>query len=405
MLAGAVMATLIVIPMSRPAAREIGPGANLCEEINSLRPGEELALEPGDYAGPCQIRQGGQPRLPIVIRAADPERRPRIVYGGHTVDVFGVRASHLVIRGLEFGPTVGDVDAVRIFSGGDIAIEDCRFIQVGGIAVVANHASVRGLAVRRNVILDSRATAMYFGCQDGNHCIMSGLVVEGNYVRGVTALDPAIGYGLEVKLNSSGVIRDNVILDTKGPGIMVYGSRDLVTVSVVERNVTTGSRTSSGIVLGGGPAIVRNNVTASNAEAGIGLEDYQRRGLLRGIVVANNSVYQNRDGGIAVADTGGHEVAILNNAVHARSGVPALPPPRSGLRLAGNVNCTWAQCFANPDAMDFSPFPGSLLVGPGVIGLSVSLPKEDFFGVRRAVPPTVGAIERPSGPLRLDPPL
>ena len=53
------------------------------------------------------------------------------------------------------------------------------------------------------------------------------------------------GYGIEVKLNTGGVVRDNVIIDTKGPGIMVYGARDLVTVSVVERNFTRGSRTSS----------------------------------------------------------------------------------------------------------------------------------------------------------------
>jgi hypothetical protein len=208
-----------------------------------------------------------------------------------------------------------------------------------------------------------------------------------------------------VKLNSSAVIRDNVILDTKGPGIMVYGSRDLVNVSLVERNVTMRSRTSSGIVLGGGPATVRNNVTASNAEAGIALEDYQRRGLLRGIVVANNSVYQNEVGGMAVPGAGLRDVAMINNAVHARGGTPALPTLRSGLRLAGNVNCTWVQCFANPIGMDFSPFPGSMLVGAGIVGLSVSLPSEDFFGARRAVPPTAGAIERPSGVLRLDPPL
>jgi len=40
-----------------------------------------------------------------------------------------------------------------------------------------------------------------------------------------------------------------------------------------------------------------------------------------------------------------------------------------------------------------------LLVGPGVAELRDALPKEHFFGVRRAVPPTVGAIERPSGPI------
>ena len=100
-------------------------------------------------------------------------------------------------------------------------VERCQSLAMGGIAVVANHASVQGLSVRRNVIRDSNATGMYFGCHDGASWIVSGLLVEGNYIRGVTAANPQIGSGLQVKLNSSGIIRDNVVLDTKGPGIMV----------------------------------------------------------------------------------------------------------------------------------------------------------------------------------------
>jgi len=231
-------------------AAEIGPGADLCAAINTLQPGEELILQPGDYRGPCVIRSGGTSGVPVVIRGADPERRPRILYPGSSANVFEIRASSVRILGLEFGPTDEDVDAIRIFSGNDIAVEECRFSQVSGIAVVANHASVHGLTVRRNVILDSNATTMYFGCHDGASCVVSGLVVEGNYIRGVTAPDPQIGYGVEVKLNSTGIIRDNVIVDSKGPGIMVYGSRDPSRVSVIERNVVMGSRTSSGIVVG-----------------------------------------------------------------------------------------------------------------------------------------------------------
>jgi hypothetical protein len=40
----------------------------------------------------------------------------------------------------------------------------------------------------------------------------------------VDAQEDEVGYGLQVKLNSTAVIRDNVIVDTKGPGIMVYGA-------------------------------------------------------------------------------------------------------------------------------------------------------------------------------------
>src|SRR5439155_21467264 len=115
-------------------------------------------------------------------------------------------------------------------------IEDCHFTQLGGIAVVASHASVRGLVVRRNVIRDSLATAMYFGCHDGVACTATGLSVEGNFINGVKAPESEVGYGLEVKLNSVGMIRDNIVVNTTGPGIMGYGPSSPTSASVVECN-------------------------------------------------------------------------------------------------------------------------------------------------------------------------
>jgi hypothetical protein len=386
------------------AAREIGPEANLCAEIHVLPAGEELVLEPGEYQGPCAIRRGGERGAPLVIRAADPERRPRIVYGGANANVFEVRASHVTIRGLEFGPSQSGVDAIRIFAANDVTIEDCHFTQLGGIAVVASHANVRGLVVRRNVIRETLATAMYFGCHDGFGCTVSGLVVEGNFINGVKAPDSEIGYGLEVKLNSAGIIRDNIVVNTKGPGIMVFGSSYLPSVSLVERNVAIGSRKSSGIVVGGGPAIVRNNVTASNDEAGIAVEDYKKRGLLRGIFIANNTVYKNGAGGITVPQAGISGVTIVNNAAHAGGTTRAYPMAKTGLRLAGNIDCTTLPCFANPEREDFSPHLGSLLKGAGVLWTDTWMPREDFFGVRRSMPPTAGAIERAARPISLTPP-
>jgi len=398
----AVLAAMIVAP-SRVTALEIGPEADLCAEINALSPGNELVLRPGEYQGPCVIRGGGEPGAQVVIRAADPTHRPRIVYGGRTANVLEVRASHVTIRGLEFGPTQSDVDAVRIFAASDVMIEDCYFIQMGGIAVAANHSNVRRLVVRHNVIRDSLATAMYFGCHNGVGCRLTGLVVEGNFIQGVTSPDPEIGYGMQVKLNSVAIIRDNIIVNTKGPGIMVYGSRDLVGVNLVERNVTIGSRTSSGIVVGGGPAIIRNNVSTSNEQSGIGLEDYQKRGLLRAIAIANNTLYKNGTGGVAMPATGISGVTIVNNAAYAGDGTRAYPAMQKGLRMAGNIDCTTLPCFANPEKNDFSPFAGSLLKGSGVLWSESWMPREDLFGVLRGFPPAAGAIERPSRPISLTP--
>ncbi|MGH7414234.1 MAG: right-handed parallel beta-helix repeat-containing protein [Candidatus Rokuibacteriota bacterium] len=397
-MAVALWVAAMLLPTSS-AGIEIGPEADLCAAIDALNPGEELLLSPGEHRAGCAIRRGGLPGAPIVIGAADPDRRPRLIEPGRPVNLLEVRANDVIIRNLDFGPG-GESDGVRIIHGNRIAVEGCRFIQLGGIAVVANHTSVRGLTVRGNVIADAQATGMYFGCHDAS-CTVSDLVVEGNYIRGVSAPDPEIGYGLEVKLNSSGVIRDNVIVDTKGPGIMVYGARDLMTVSVVERNFTSASRRSSGIVIGGGPAVVRNNISTRNLDSGIGLENYGRRGLLRGILVSHNSIHGNRHAGISVPDQGPIEARIVNNAVHARAGTLALPTMRPSLRLLGNADCARASCFTNPGELDFSPFPGSLLFGAGILVAGDAAATDDYFGSPRRIPPTVGAVDGMSGPVRL----
>jgi hypothetical protein len=381
--------------------REIGPEADLCATINSLEPGGELVLRPGEYPGGCTVRQGGLPGMPTLIRAKDMENRPRILGAERHSNIFTLRADHLTFRGLDLGPSRWNEDGFRIHSRGGITIERCRFTGLGGIAVVATHSSVHGLVVRGNVITGSESTGMYFGCHDGDACAISGLVVEGNQINGVRARDPEVGYGLQVKLNSVGVIRDNVIVDTKGPGIMVYGSRMPDRVSLVERNVVMGSLRSSGIVVGGGPVIVRNNVVIGNREAGIGLEDYGRRGLLRGVIVVHNTAYGNPAGGITVPEHGLREAVVINNAAHAPLGAEPFPPPNGTVRAAGNVNCTMALCFENPQIYDFSPAPGSPLPHGGITAVETWMPTADLFGAPRPSLPTAGAIEGSNGPLPL----
>jgi hypothetical protein len=400
-LAGLVAAVLLLPTVA--SGLEIGPGTDFCAALRDLPPGEDLALQGGDYKGGCAIRRGGRPGAPLVIRAADPDTPPRLTRPDAEANMLEIWASDVIIRGLSFGPTKPDADGIRIIRGNRITIEDCQFFQMGGIAVVANHTSVRNLTVRHNVIADSTATGMYFGCHDGTTCTVTGLVVEGNFIRNVTAPDPAIGYGIEVKLNSAGLVRDNIIDDTKGPGIMVYGSRESGATSVVERNFVRGSRTSSGIVVGGGPAVVRNNVSGWNLEAGIALENYGRRGLLRRIAVDHNTVYDNGEAGIAVPPSGPLDAELRSNAVHARGGTLAFPPARSGLRLRGNLDCTRLPCFADAAGLDFSPYAGSPLQGVPSAPRPDDAPlQDDFFGRARSIPAAaIGAIERPGKPIQL----
>jgi hypothetical protein len=141
---------------------------------------------------------------------------------------------------------------------------------------------------------------------------------------------------------------------------------------------------------------VRNNVVTTSAEAGIGLEDYQRRGLLRGIVLVHNTIYGNAKGGILVPGQGVAEVIVANNAVQPLPGTSAFPTGRPGVLSVGNVDCASLRCFVDPDQQDFSPLgihPGSLAADPWI-------PPNDYFGRRRDLPPMVGAIEALGSPIR-----
>jgi hypothetical protein len=397
----ACAAAFLMVGNPQASARQIDPAANLCAEMNQLTPGDELVLLPGRYRGTCSIRKGGTSERPIVVRSADPERPAVLVYTGRTANVLDIKADHVVIRGLAFESPHVEADGVRIYARRDVTVEDCQFVRLGGIAVVANHYSARGMIVRRNTIKESGSTAMYFGCHDGKACVIEDLVIERNYIHGVDAPDPMIGYGIEVKLNSSAVIRDNTIVDTKGPGIMIYGSDDPSKLSRIEKNYVSGSRKSAGIVIGGGPAVVQNNIALKNARAGIQIEDYHQRGLLSGIVIAHNTAVDNAGGAIAVPEKGHVEAVVINNAAAGGESQKLFPAARDGMEIRGNLDCTHAGCFTDPGANNYSPRPGSPLVRELKTDLGRFIPSKDFFEVERGSFPTIGAIQKPTGPVVL----
>jgi hypothetical protein len=384
--------TLFMVGAPRASARQIGPEANVCAEMNSLNPGEELALLPGRYRGPCSIRKGGVLGRPIVIRSSDLERPAVLVYTGRTANVLDIKADHIVIRGLVLEAQQREADGIRIYARDDVLIEDCQFVKLGGIAIVANHFSASKIIVRRNIIKQSRSTAMYFGCHDGKACAITDLAIENNYIHGVMAPDPEIGYGIQVKLNSSSVIRDNVIVNTKGPGIMIYGSQTRDLPSLIERNFVQGSRNAAGIVIGGGPAKVYNNISIANSDGGIQLQDYGKRGLLRDIIVSHNTMYDN---GLTVSTPDRVEAEILLNAISGAPGKVALPGAREGLRMRDNRDCTDVPCFVDAKDRNFTPLVKSLLVAVQQSAENRDIPKDDFFGRFRGLNRAVGAVEPP----------
>ncbi len=385
------------------ASLSVNPSNPWCDIINNAAPGDEIVFTPGFYSTPCWITAKGLPGSPIMVRSQseEPDRRATFAYPGSTSNVLELRdAAYLTIRGFSFAPTQDGVDAIRIRKANDIIIEKNLFKGIGGVSISANDGDTHRITVRQNTFKDLKYTGLYFGCHDGNTCRATDLLIDGNLIDGITTpfAPSAIGYGIEIKLNSHGTVRDNTIYRTKGPGIMVYGSNRKDPPSILEGNYVEGSKTEGGIVIGGGPAIVRNNALIGNAYGGISVQNYGERNLQKNVWIVHNTLINNDDSGINVsAWQAGSGNVIAFNAFLPKTGTPALRPSLPPGTMVRNITCsTGASCFVNAvtPPYDLWPSSDSLLLNASGYGIEPWRPPDDFMGVQRDSPADVGAFER-----------
>jgi len=367
----------MAVSVAVAATVEIAPGEDWCSAANSAAAGDEIVLGDGEHAGPCTLRADG-----ITVRGDG--STPTIVYPGASSNVIDVEASDLTLSDLRFGPTQPNIDAVKIKSGDGVRIAGCVFERVGGISIAANSSDSVGMEIVDNHFDDLQATGIYLGCHDGS-CRAVDFLIADNLIDGVVS--SGVGYGMETKLNSAGVIRDNVIHDTQGPGIEVYGAEALDAVTVVERNYVVGSTNNGALEIGGGPAVVRNNIVVGGNAAGIYAYDYGGRGLQREVQILGNTVIGTVGEAIRVSSWGaGNGLVIANNAAWQASGYgPALPSDLPGVDMTANTTCD-GSCWVDASAGDYTPVG----LGPGASGYDMAV---DFCGALRADPPLQGAVE------------
>jgi len=171
-------------------------------------------------------------------------------------------------------------------------------------------------------------------------------IVGGNYIHDLNGPKISQGDGIEIKDGSyNNVVRDNVIHDTKYPGVIVYGT-DGKAPNIVERNVIWNSGDHG--IQAAAEAIIRNNVTFNNRCDGIHSHHHQSaevgnlqilhntvvckpggtgirisaKRLVGPVVIANNAVYAVGNGQalrLPDADVAGRSITV--------AGFKALPPP------------------------------------------------------------------------------
>jgi hypothetical protein len=380
----------------------VSPADNWCALINAAQPGDDLVFAPGNYPQTCFIRARGTALAKILIRSQSEAagQRATFIYPGASSNVLDLDgAAFVTLRGFAFAATQPNIDAIRIRQADDIVIERNTFTGVGGIPVPANNTGTvsRRITIRDNVFRDTLSTVIYLGCHSGN-CQVLDAVIERNLIDGTLPGD-GVGYGMQIKLNSQALIRDNSVYRTRGPGIMVYGSDNGTPASVIEGNYVEGAVDDANINVGGGPAVVRNNVSVGGGYAGIRAQNYGGRNLQANVQIVHNTVLNAPVAGIDVQGWSAASNVLANNAILPQTSVPAVRGAPGAATVNGNVTCTTA-CFVSASVpFDLMPATGSPLLAAAGSGSETWRPADDFMGETRAPAPAVGAFESVAAPL------
>ncbi|HEY5935598.1 MAG TPA: right-handed parallel beta-helix repeat-containing protein [Kofleriaceae bacterium] len=406
---GITLICLLAPAVANAETYEIFPTDDLFARLRVLAAGDEVIVHAGTYTTPgfFQVTWTGTEASPITVRAADGERP--VIVGTPAQNVIDLDGSYFTLRGFEIR---GGSHGVRLAATDHAVLEDLVIHDLGDVGISCNRPGLdcSSVTIRRNEIFDTGKAGpgegMYLGCNDAT-CIFRDSIVEHNYVHDIGGDQ---GDGIEVKTGASGVIvRDNVIVRTKYPGITMYGFAGTGMPNVVERNLVW-TTIDNGIQIVG-QVRVRNNIVIAAGTNGIQSKASQGHtpddleivnntivgagvaclksndwATATGQLVANNAVYC--DGKIAIDLNGG----APNAMVVANVGLGTANVP-TGFALGRSV----AEDLGDPAIGDVYPRAGSPLEGTGDAAHATT---NDFDGCPRDTPVDIGAYERsPEGRL------
>lgn len=272
-----VAATLTLIPatllpgVARAEVFEVSEGEDLFAVLNGLAAGDEVILHAGTYATGRRwgFTWSGTEAAPIVIHGAEGEARP-VIEGIPSQNVMDLDGSWFVLRHLEI---TGGSHGLRLGTVDHATFDDLSLHDIDDVAISCNRTgnNCDSLLIRRNEIFEtggagSPGEGMYLGCNN-DACRITNSIIELNYIHDTDG--GSQGDGIELKTGSFGnIVRDNVIVRTGFPGILVSCFPDGAGArNIVERNVIWGTM-DNGIQLCG-QAIVRNNIVFGAAAGGI----------------------------------------------------------------------------------------------------------------------------------------
>lgn len=388
-------------------AIEIGPGDDFEAAAAALEPGDELVLRGGVYTFDenITVSVNGTANLPIIIRSRDGEEAilEQATANNNVLEINGstfLELRRLTVRGGSHG--------IRLINSDSITIEECEIYETGDVALSANSGGTyENLIIRRNHIHHTNGTGegMYLGCNNDG-CRIANSLIENNYVHDTNRPSVDQGDGIEIKDGSYGnVVRDNVVHDTKYPGILLYSTAGNGPPNIIEGNIVWNSGDNTMQVAA--DAVIRNNIILGN----VSFQAHQS-GTPSNLEFVHNTVISN-GAGVEVRNVTG-PVLIANNAVYAQgSAISLLSGDISQVTMAGNVGAgglsggNSGYVDGNGIAIDMvngnyngappiDPFPanGSALLGSGDPAFT---PPTDFNGMLRSARSDAGAYHYQPG--------
>ena len=354
-------------------------GDDWCATLSSAAAGDRVLLAAGTHTGTCRVTPAGTVDSPITLAAQDTERRATLTSTDTASNLLDLDGGHLVIEGLDFGPTEVNVEAIRLHAGEQLTVRDCSFSFIGGQSIVASTAGAAysGLTVEDNTFESITGSAVTIGCYAGSvDCTATDVTVQRNRVFGVTG-----GNGIVFEADAIGTIARNTVSGTSGPAVRVGGDVSSeggveepleggLPSTVVEQNHLVGSGSAFAMVVDGGPVVVRNNVVVSGFAGGLSVADPTANGRMNHIHVIGNSITGVGGPAVTLTDWGEEgTLAFANNGVWDQLSPGAGVPAAIGEHpWGGNVDCSSeTACFENISAGDPSPRGGGELAGRGIV--------------------------------------
>jgi len=301
-----------------------------------LRPGDELVFHEGVYHrimandwNHVGLNAGGTPDNPIIIRGyGNGQARPQftgiVPSGGN---VFHTHWSNVVYDFLDISSAVGSMVVAGLpkgmgpdINGNFVGSGITPFVQSDAHPdypferpvdfyaenVTISNSIIRSMPGQYNLRVQTAGTeyrnikvlyndfighvdaAMYIG-HPTYHAPIYGFTVRGNFFEHyyMHVFGPQsgsqVGYTMQAKRGVLGVVfENNLIMNPWGPGLFFYGAyphfeypHPHVPNSYIRNNVVIGGR-GDGILVGGGPVVVENNITIGTP-TGIRVHDYGGR--------------------------------------------------------------------------------------------------------------------------------